>query len=165
MWVLVVRQEGQEWRFPFVTIEVTIGRDERNDVVLSELNVSRRHARMVLKDGKYILVDLKSTHGTFVNGRRMTAPLLVSPSDDIRIDSYQLTYEDIAVAPVDDNFPASDPTEAQLLDAIARHDEASRLVYADWLEQHGDTARAEFLRVQEQLATGTDVDRWRHGTR
>src|SRR5262245_8041476 len=41
--------------------------------------------------------------------------------------------------------------EECLLDAIVHGDAASRLVYADWLEQRGDLARAEFLRVQEQL--------------
>lgn len=49
-------------------------------------------------------------------------------------------------------------TEQMLLDAIARHDEASRLVYADWLEACGDTARAEFLRLQQQLVGPVPVD-------
>jgi uncharacterized protein (TIGR02996 family) len=42
-------------------------------------------------------------------------------------------------------------TEAEFLAAIVRKDEASRLVYADWLEGQGDTARAEFLRLQQAL--------------
>jgi uncharacterized protein (TIGR02996 family) len=41
-------------------------------------------------------------------------------------------------------------TEAELLEAIA-HDDVARLVYADWLEGQGDTARAEFLRLQQVL--------------
>lgn len=41
--------------------------------------------------------------------------------------------------------------EAELLRAIARHDEAARLVYADFLEARGDMVRAEFLRLQQAL--------------
>jgi uncharacterized protein (TIGR02996 family) len=51
-------------------------------------------------------------------------------------------------------------TEAEqaLLAAIARHDEASRLVYADWLEGQGETERAEFLRLQQALVGTPPVD-------
>jgi len=53
--------------------EVTIGRVQGNDIVLPKGNVSKRHARIVLKDGKFIIVDLKSTNGTYVNGERSRA--------------------------------------------------------------------------------------------
>jgi len=49
-------------------------------------------------------------------------------------------------------------TEQQLLAAIARHDEASRLVYADWLEGQGQPERAEFLRLQQALVGAPPVD-------
>lgn len=51
----------------------------------------------------------------------------------------------------------SDPEET-LLAAIARHDEASRLVYADWLEGQGDATRAEFLRLQQLLVGPAPLD-------
>src|SRR5688572_17915635 len=38
----------------------------------------------------------------------------------------------------------------------APDDDAPRLVYADWLDEHGDSARAEFIRVQCELARGDD---------
>lgn len=52
----------------------------------------------------------------------------------------------------------TEDTEATLLAAIARHDEASRLVYADWLEGRGDATRAEFLRLQQALVGGVPAD-------
>ena len=52
----------------------------------------------------------------------------------------------------------TDNTEAELLASIARRDEASRLVYADWLEGRGETARAEFLRLQQVLVGPIPVD-------
>lgn len=48
---------------------VVIGRDTRCDIVLSEGTVSRRHARLVFRDGACIVHDLQSTNGTAVNGR------------------------------------------------------------------------------------------------
>ena len=40
-------------------------------------------------------------------------------------------------------------TEPELLAAIERQDHAARLVYADWLEEQGDHARAEYVRLQD----------------
>jgi hypothetical protein len=48
---------------------VVIGRLSSNDVVLSDSNVSRRHAELTCADGRWILSDLGSTNGSMVNGR------------------------------------------------------------------------------------------------
>ncbi len=48
--------------------------------------------------------------------------------------------------------------ETELLAAIARHDEAARLVYADFLEARGELARAEFLRLQQALVGTPPTD-------
>jgi hypothetical protein len=47
--------------------ELVIGRHDDCDVVLSDLTVSRRHARLVFRDGTWILHDLDSTSGTLLN--------------------------------------------------------------------------------------------------
>jgi uncharacterized protein (TIGR02996 family) len=166
MFLLVVTlADGSVSRFPFTKHELTIGRAKGNDIVLPADLVSRRHARLVVKDGKYIIVDLKSTYGTFVNERRLTSPLVVGEQDVIRIQDYRLTYIAIDVPVVAANYRAADPIEEALIRAIEDRDEASRLVYADWLEERGDATRAEFLRVQDTLAIGTDVERARHDRR
>lgn len=51
--------------------ELLIGRDEGCHVVLSDPSVSRRHARLRFRDGRWILQDLDSTNGTLVNGVRV----------------------------------------------------------------------------------------------
>jgi FHA domain len=53
------------------TSELSIGRQPSCDVVFPELKVSRRHARLRFRDGRWILQDLASTNGTFVNGVRV----------------------------------------------------------------------------------------------
>src|SRR5262249_24920487 len=57
--------------------------------------------------------------------------------------------------------PIEQQIEQQLIDAIVAGDSASRMGYADWLEQRGESARAELLRLQELLAgiDATDSDR------
>jgi pilus assembly protein CpaF len=91
--VVIAEKEGPERRVTFTEAEVTIGRVPGNDVVLPKGNVSKRHSRIVLKDNRFIVVDLKSTNGTYVNGRKITSPLVVKEGDKIYVGDYVLTLE------------------------------------------------------------------------
>jgi predicted component of type VI protein secretion system len=51
--------------------ELVIGRRSSCDIVCSDPSVSRRHARLVFRDHKWIVQDLRSTNGTIVNGTRV----------------------------------------------------------------------------------------------
>jgi hypothetical protein len=51
--------------------ELLIGRHHACDIVISDLTVSRRHARLAFRDGRWILRDLNSKNGTTVNGLRV----------------------------------------------------------------------------------------------
>jgi pilus assembly protein CpaF len=99
MFAIVVNEKGGEQkRLEFDKPEVTIGRVQGNDIILPKGNVSKRHSRIVLKDGKFIIVDLKSTNGTYVNGRKITSPLVVKGSDKIYIGDFILSIEEMAGA-------------------------------------------------------------------
>jgi pSer/pThr/pTyr-binding forkhead associated (FHA) protein len=52
--------------------EVTIGRDINNDIVINDSEISRRHCRLVMTDESYIIEDLGSTNGTWINEQRLT---------------------------------------------------------------------------------------------
>jgi pilus assembly protein CpaF len=94
MFVVIVSEKGgSAERHEFQQNEVTIGRVQGNDIILGKGNVSKRHSRLVLKDGRFIVVDLKSTNGTYVNGRKVTSPLVVKPGDKIYIGDFTLTVE------------------------------------------------------------------------
>ena len=63
--------DGRELTFTLTADQVVIGRKSDADIVLSNPYVSRQHARLVKENGGYRIVDLRSTHGTFVNGQRI----------------------------------------------------------------------------------------------
>src|ERR687898_1369155 len=96
--VAITEKGGSQKRLTFTEPEVTIGRVPGNDVVLPKGNVSKRHSRIVLKDNRFIVVDLKSTNGTYVNGRKITSPLVVKEGDKIYIGDFVLTLEEGAGA-------------------------------------------------------------------
>lgn len=70
---------------------VTIGRMDDNDIVISNAHVSRYHAQMRAMNGRYVLVDLDSTGGTSVNGKRIQQRIL-HPGDVITLSGIPLLY-------------------------------------------------------------------------
>ncbi|MFW6096895.1 MAG: FHA domain-containing protein [Chloroflexota bacterium] len=63
--------------------ETVIGRDERADLVFNSSAVSRRHARIILRNGQYAIQDLGSSNGTFVNGQRIEQSTVLKDGDEI----------------------------------------------------------------------------------
>ena len=61
--------------------QLTIGRDATNDIVINDAEISRRHARLTFQGGKYVLEDLGSTNGTFVNGQRLAGPRVLKAGE------------------------------------------------------------------------------------
>lgn len=72
---------------------VTLGRAAPADVMLRDVEVSRRHCLISLETGAPMISDLKSTNGTFVDGRRIVAPAKLTDGCMIRIGRHQLKYE------------------------------------------------------------------------
>ena len=75
MYAVVITDEGGAQRtLDFSKPELTVGRVQGNDIVLSKRNVSKQHARLTLKGEHAVVVDLNSTNGTWVNGRKINSP-------------------------------------------------------------------------------------------
>jgi hypothetical protein len=72
--------------------EMLIGRHHACDVLLGDLSVSRRHARLFFRDGRWIVQDLDSTNGTSVNGSPVGRCEL-RPGDDIALGDEHLTID------------------------------------------------------------------------
>ncbi len=58
-----------------------LGREAGNDLVIEDPQISRRHARLTRQGNSYLLEDLGSTNGTFVNGSRVSTPVLLANGD------------------------------------------------------------------------------------
>src|SRR5437867_6517174 len=68
--------DGQENFLPLAAAEILIGRKGDADVVLNNQHVSRHHAKLVKTPEGYLIQDLVSTHGTFVNESRIERQVL-----------------------------------------------------------------------------------------
>lgn len=86
--VRIKEKGGEDQMLPFDKEEVSIGRGKGNDIILPKGNVSKRHARIVHRDGKFIVVDLRSTNGTYFNARKISSPVIVTPQDKIYIGDF-----------------------------------------------------------------------------
>ncbi len=64
-------------------IDISVGSDLENDVVIAHPTVSRQHAILGYHAGRYTIADLQSTNGTFVNGRRVRQPVPIRHGDEI----------------------------------------------------------------------------------
>jgi len=83
--VLFVRSESQQGVELNVTDATVLGRSSETDVVLDDPYASDFHMRLVAQDNGIMLHDLGSTNGTYVNGRRVTAPTQLRRGDTIQV--------------------------------------------------------------------------------
>ena len=72
--------------------ELSVGRSPANDLVVSDPEVSRRHAMLRFRDGKWIVEDLRSRNGTAVNGVRVGRCEL-RPGDRVVIGGHELEVD------------------------------------------------------------------------
>jgi DNA-binding response OmpR family regulator len=101
--LLVLLLDGkacQNWLL--VQETTTIGRREDNDVVIPDRWVSRYHAEVRREGTRYVIQDLGSKNGLFVNGKLATGPVGLEDGDQIQIaPRYQLVFADSeATAPL-----------------------------------------------------------------
>jgi Serine phosphatase RsbU, regulator of sigma subunit len=92
--LVVVNPAGNRSRVPIHPLPFLIGRHPDNHLVVRDNRVSRTHGRIVLEREGYVLEDLDSTHGLYVNGRRIRRQLLRN-ADRIEFgiaDSYHLVF-------------------------------------------------------------------------
>ena len=80
--------------------QMTIGRDSTNEIVINDAEVSRRHSRLTFQGGKYVLEDLGSTNGTFVNGQRLAGPRVLKPGEVVSFgEQIVLVFEAVSLDP------------------------------------------------------------------
>ncbi len=100
--------KGEE--FPLKGDEITIGRGDENGIVFNIAEVSRAHAVLTKTEGGYMIRDLGSTNGTFVDKKEVGGKYLLKPGDTVMLgDAIYLTY--MADADPDETLIAPRPDE------------------------------------------------------
>jgi len=97
-------------RLSVKTPVANIGRAEYNDLVVPDPSVSTSHAKLQRREGVWVLVDLDSTNGTFVDGERVKGEAPLAPGAAVRFGDVQLVFE-----PTDDAVPVAKGGGTQLL--------------------------------------------------
>jgi hypothetical protein len=120
---------------------MNLGRLETNDVVLDDYKVSREHA--VLKYGvdEFVLVDLASTHGTFVNGERVDRKV-VTFGDKIQITNHEMILSREVPEHLTDQRPIQSPKASRTLDR--------RLKFFGGLNEFSLLTLVQFLNQEKQ---------------
>jgi len=80
--------------FPLEGTNLTIGRDTGHAISINDAEISRKHAKMELRGSSYVIQDLGSTNGTFVNGNRISGIQVLNPNDIVSFgENIVLMYE------------------------------------------------------------------------
>src|SRR5271154_5263915 len=91
--IIISEKGGAERRETLDKNEINVGRVQGNDLMLPKGNVSKHHARLLFRDGRFIVTDLKSTNGTYVNGRKIAQATIVREGDKIYIGDFVLRLD------------------------------------------------------------------------
>lgn len=82
--------------FPLEGDQLLIGRDATNGIAINDAEISRKHSRLTFQGGKYVIEDLGSTNGTFINGQRLAGPVVLKPGDVVSLgEQIVLMYDAI----------------------------------------------------------------------
>jgi pSer/pThr/pTyr-binding forkhead associated (FHA) protein len=100
-------------RLPIKVPVVNIGRGDYNDLVIADPSVSTMHAKLQRREDVWILTDLGSTNGTFVEGERLKGETPLSPGTTLRFGDIIALFE-----PLDEHVPIARTQGTRLLDRL-----------------------------------------------
>jgi DNA-binding NtrC family response regulator len=144
---VVVSEHGRERTYTFDKDVVTIGAMEDNDIVLADDTVSRNHCRIWREGEHYLIGDLGSTNGTFVNRVRVREAFL-RPDVTIALGKSELRF-----APVDERMHIV-PSEKQRFGGLIGRNQKMRETYAV-LEKIAPTDAT--VVIEGETGTGKEV--------
>src|SRR5947207_1382005 len=108
----VTTRDGRVAEFPLDLASTVVGRADGSGVLVDDLSVSRRHARLIFDSGRLLVEDLGAASGTFVNGERLTpnAPRLLEDGDTLRFGEIEARFVPPPAEIVEQSAPAAAPT-------------------------------------------------------
>ena len=90
---IVLLQEGQAVPFDLTVVETIIGRHPECTFQINSNMVSRKHAKVVKNGSQFLVEDLGSGNGTFVNGKKIDGPTILGHDDRIKLGPVLLRFE------------------------------------------------------------------------
>ena len=90
--LLVKRGPGAGSRFVLDEMVVSAGRHPESDIFLDDVTVSRRHAEIVRQNDRYIVRDVGSLNGTYVNRERIETEAPLNNGDELQIGRFKLVF-------------------------------------------------------------------------
>jgi len=171
MWKLVIEDdEGKRTVVPLTREQYSIGRKDGNTIRLTERNVSREHARLYKKANgapvapspekpTFVLEDLTSYNGVFVNGLRITHAQDLSHGDLVQIGDYRIVLQDESLLDTAAPVTAGDAKATMPHAPAARQQAASLLDRPNRLVMlAGPTPGVEFPLTDERMTVGRAED-------
>lgn len=129
--VLITAGQDKGKSFDFDQLEVKLGRTTDNDVVLTDAGVSRKHARLFQRGGRWHVEDSGSANGTQLNGKRLAGPAPLSTGDKVEVGPVVLAITVLEEAGEAEEASASpdsgQSTRIVSVDQVAKDDPASRV--------------------------------------
>ena len=92
---------------------VNIGRADYNDVVFPDESVSTTHAKLQRREGVWVLVDLDSTNGTFIDGDQVKGEAPLAPGASVRFGDVSTVFE-----PTDDSAAVEKGASTRMIEAM-----------------------------------------------
>jgi pSer/pThr/pTyr-binding forkhead associated (FHA) protein len=133
----------------FVLVEgatASIGRSEENTIQIPEKHVSRRHAEIQFRDGIFMITDLRSANGTFVNDRRLIEAFPLAHGDIIRLYVPILNFSAIVT---DEEVEVARKTGTLVVPSVADSGKFARL-----LVTAGPMEGQEFILKTDSVTVG-----------
>ena len=94
--ITIGERSGQVYTFHFDKPEVLIGRVKGNDVILPKQNISKRHAMVRVHGPRFVVEDLGSTNGTYVNGHRIASAVEIGTDDKVYLGDFVMNFIDLS---------------------------------------------------------------------
>lgn len=113
--LLVRTPDGSSYRHEIAGATISIGRSRGNDLALTDMSVSSRHAEISGASGTWFIRDLGAHNGTFVNGNRIRETTVLSPGDEVRVGGTVILFDptgDEAISYEKAAIPVDTPTTA-----------------------------------------------------
>jgi len=136
-------------RLPVKVPVVNIGRAEFNDIVIADPSVSTSHAKLQRRDDIWMLTDLNSTNGTFVEGERLSGEVALVPGTTVKFGEVAMLFE-----PFDTAAPVRQSSGTQVISAVLPSERAGEPAPAEGRRPDGVPRQRRPIRAAAPRPSG-----------